>query len=86
MREARKSLDGPGASSGAVCAQSEGVGSIFVVMAGLVKSGFSTTGGGSQARPRAHPRSTNFQDHVRLASQAAAGACITVQVLAHASL
>ena len=55
MREARKSLDGPGASSGAAPAEPGGVGSIFVVMAGLVKSSFSTTGGGSQARPRAKP-------------------------------
>ena len=38
------------ASAFAARADVTGVGSIFVVMAGLVKSSFTTTGGGSQVR------------------------------------
>ena len=45
---------GDGNGDGApAAAEGTGHGSIFVVMAGLVKSSFSTSGGGSQARRRA---------------------------------
>lgn len=76
VREARKSLNGPGASGGAAPAESGGVGSIFVVMAGLVKSSFSTTGGGSQARAPAQSLNVHIQNDVPLASQAAVQSCI----------
>ncbi len=44
---------GGGADGAPAAPEGTGHGSIFVVMAGLVKSSFSTSGGGSQARLRA---------------------------------